>query len=140
MASGAGGGGGQAEERPVVTWHGGNGYYVLSIHATGRAVYQIKSGGFGLPSTPPPPAFGNVPQERMAALRDLLAQNAEALGSMRPPLRNLVPGESTQALDVDWDGIRVKLHMLSNDWSSSPAASACASELHLIATEIAKAR
>jgi hypothetical protein len=59
---------------------------------------------------------------------------------MRPPLRNLVPGESTQALDVDWDGIRVKLQMLSNDWSRSPASNACASELHLIATEVAKAR
>jgi hypothetical protein len=113
---------------------------VLSLLSTGSATYQMKSGGFGLPSTPPPPIHGSVASDRMASLRALLAQHAEALRGMRPPLRNLVPGESTQELEVDWDGVRVKLRMLSNDWSSSPAADACASELHLVATEIAKAR
>ena len=129
-----------APVRVVVTWHGGNGYYVLSILSTGSATYQIKSGGFGLPSTPPPPINGSVASDRMASLRALLVQHAAALREMRPPLRNLVPGESTQELDVDWDGTRVKLRMLSNDWSRYPAADACASELHLIATEIAKGR
>jgi hypothetical protein len=135
-----GAGGASAGDRPVIVWHGGNGYYALSIYADGRAVYQMQSGGFGLPSTPPPPIEGRVPSERLAALRSLLASSLDTLRDMRPPLRNLVPGESTQTLDVDWDGLHVKLRMLSNDWSRNPASGACASELHLIATEVAKGR
>lgn len=132
--------GSPAEERPVVVWLGGNGYYELSLYASGRAIYQMQSGGFGLPSTPPPPVIGRISNDRMAALHALLSEHAEALRETRPPLRNLIPDESTQALEVDWDGLRVKLTMLNNDWSKYPAANACASELHLIATEITKAR
>lgn len=135
-----GGGGASGGERPVVIWRGGNGYYELSIHADGRAVYQVQSGGFGLPSTPPPPIVGSVSSDRMASLRSLLAKHADALRETRPPLRNLIPDESTQSLEVDWGDLNVRLTMLSNDWSSYPASDACADELHLLASKIAEGR
>jgi len=123
-------------DQPILSWHGGNGYYELQVFADGRGVYQVKSGGFGLPSTPPEPVLREVPPEKLKEIRELIETHAEELASLRPPMRNLIPEESTQMLEVHWEGLDLRVAMLSNDWSKYPSSKACAGALHLLVTEL----
>jgi hypothetical protein len=123
----------QQTDKPVVVWDSGNSFYVLEIFADGRTSYrQDQAMGFG-PLNLGPPVEGRLSPTEQRELRATLEKHAKAIAALNPPMRNLIPDETTKKVVISWDGIELEKAMLANDWYKFPASNEVAEALHGIA-------